>query len=1171
LSARIECLEDRRVMSADPLMGLMPGLEHHALDEPPAVEHQLLDAPDFWIDPDDLGYYNDAFDQVDQFLTEAHNLTGWFNVQSNYGFAGLGQTVAVIDSGIAYDHFALGGGFGQGYRVVGGWDFTEENDANPYDDGPSGSHGTHVSGIIGSSSSTNTGVAPGVDLVALRVFNDAGQGFFNWIESALSWIHNNRNNFANPITAVNLSLGTASWNSATIPSWANLEDEFAQLEADGIFIAVSAGNAYGSYNTPGLSYPAASPYVVPVMSTNDAGVMSSYSQRLARAIAAPGQSIVSTVPDYSGNNNGAADDFASKSGTSMAAPYVAGASTLIRQAMEFVGMTGINQDMIYDHMMATADSFFDSVSNQTYKRLNLGRAIDALMPADDFGSTMETAYDLGVIADTASMSGVIGKLSDVDYFTFTAGVTGAVTFEANGVSQNMTPSWQVYGAAPLGGQSGPGTLAFEVVAGQTYTVSLSSTTGMGGYTIEATAEAAFSFTEWGSVAYKLVNDVPVAGETWYRVTATRDGFLTVQGLFDAAGGSVGVSLYDANLQLIAGGATNGGQARVDATAISGGEYFIRVTGANSDVDFKLVNLVNQTGSLVTAVGTSGDDAFTFIAGDSHVLEVNGVSYGFAGGSANQFNIDAGGGTDTLTVFGSSSDETFCLRVGSSQVTASAYNMSAANAEYVTAISGGGAGDKAILYDGVGNDIFEAWTDHAVMSDSGYTSTAQGFWQYYGYATAGNDRAIIYDTAGNDVYRTWSDRNLMTGVGYLAYASGFDQFEGRASTGMDKAIFYDSAGDDAFETWTDHAEMAGQGYLSTAYGFSQYYGYASTGNDRATVHDTAGNDVYKTWSDRILMTGDGYLAYASGFDQYEGRASTGMDKAILNDSVGDDAFEVWTDHAQMAGQGHLSLAYGFSQYYGYASAGADIAIIHDSDGDDVYRTWSDHVLMRGGDYLAYAAGFGEYEGHASTGNDLAILQDSIDDDVYETWYDRVQMSGQAYISRATGFDVSYAYASTGFDRALLHDSPGDDDYRAWSHRVMMKAGGSVAYAYNFDQTSAYATTGVDRAILYDSTGDDVFTSWSDRVLMEGEGYQSLVHGFRHNYAYGSTGYDRAVLYDTQGDDVLSIRTWGGSMTSGPRIVQALYFDELAAHAVNGGVNTANVAAVDYLFDLVGSWN
>ena len=93
-------------------------------------------------------------------------------IHDTLGLTGAGQTVVVIDSGIAYDHYALGGGFGEGYRVVSGWDFTEENDADPYDDAPGGFHGTHVAGIIGSSDTTYSGVASGVDLVALRVFND---------------------------------------------------------------------------------------------------------------------------------------------------------------------------------------------------------------------------------------------------------------------------------------------------------------------------------------------------------------------------------------------------------------------------------------------------------------------------------------------------------------------------------------------------------------------------------------------------------------------------------------------------------------------------------------------------------------------------------------------------------------------------------------------------------------------------------------------------------------------------------------------------------------------------------------------------------------------------------------------------------------------------------------
>ncbi|HBE72186.1 MAG TPA: hypothetical protein DDW52_28970, partial [Planctomycetaceae bacterium] len=363
-------------------------------------------------------------------MAEAHQATGWQTAQDEFGLTGRGQTVAVIDTGIAWDHQALGEGFGPGYRVVGGWDFTEENDAVPYDDGPFGYHGTHVAGIIGSDDATHTGVAPEVDLVSLRVFNDTGDGQLSWVEDALSWVHDHQDSFENPITTVNLSLGTA-WNSDTVPSWGTLEDELQALYEDGIVVTASAGNSFASYGESGLSYPAASPFVLPVASVDDDGSLSDFSQRHERALAAPGSNIRSTVPDHLLGSDGNANDFASASGTSMAAPYMAGASVLVRQAMEMIGHTDIDLDSIAAHLRETGSSVFDAATNQSYDVLNLHNALDSLLPDDIVGDSLGTGQLIDVSA--AQHSGWINSLGDADVFTFTASSSG--TLQIDGDSQ----------------------------------------------------------------------------------------------------------------------------------------------------------------------------------------------------------------------------------------------------------------------------------------------------------------------------------------------------------------------------------------------------------------------------------------------------------------------------------------------------------------------------------------------------------------------------------------------------------------------------------------------------------------------------------------------------------------------------------------------------------------
>jgi subtilisin family serine protease len=328
------------------------------------------------------------FEAMEPRLLLAADWVGLNQVRGTYGFDGAGQTVAVIDGGVDYNHAALGG-FGAGHHVVGGYDFANDR-PDPYNVNDSGAHGTHVAGIVSSQDPAHRGVASGADLVDLRVVDNQGASSLSAILAALQWVDANRNTFRWPITTVSLSFGTQS-NELSPQSGAMLEDALAKLSADGVFVAVAAGNGYATYHTQGVVYPADSPYVVAVAAGDANGNLCSSSQRDAAVLVAPGQSIVSSVPLPAGAT-GPDNQFASYSGTSMAAPYVAGASMLLREAYAAAGQANFNEQTLYQCLMTTADTITDPTTGLSYHRLNLAKAVDSVMAAKSpSASTLATS------------------------------------------------------------------------------------------------------------------------------------------------------------------------------------------------------------------------------------------------------------------------------------------------------------------------------------------------------------------------------------------------------------------------------------------------------------------------------------------------------------------------------------------------------------------------------------------------------------------------------------------------------------------------------------------------------------------------------------------------------------------------------------------------------------
>ena len=281
---------------------------------------------------------------------------------------GAGQTVAVIDSGIDYQNPLLGGGYGPGFKVEGGYDFVD-HDNDPIDtDG----HGTAVAGVIAANpfefdGLREQGVAPGAKLLALRVDSNGDAVPNGRLREAFQWVIDHRAEFG--ITVVNISLGYGTYNSPF--SDRAFGDLLTNLHDDGVVVVAAAGND-GVGNGQGINYPAVHPDVISAGSVDRYGVISEFSQRgVPLDLVAPGQEVITLLPD---NATAIAD------GTSFSSPYVAGAAALVRQ----VDPT-LSPDAVRDLLKSSGTPNYDgdaetgSVTNRTYPQLD---AYAAVLDAD---------------------------------------------------------------------------------------------------------------------------------------------------------------------------------------------------------------------------------------------------------------------------------------------------------------------------------------------------------------------------------------------------------------------------------------------------------------------------------------------------------------------------------------------------------------------------------------------------------------------------------------------------------------------------------------------------------------------------------------------------------------------------------------------------------------------
>ncbi|MCK8825834.1 S8 family peptidase [Fuchsiella alkaliacetigena] len=238
-------------------------------------------------------------------------------------------TVAVLDTGVDAEHPDLE------ELVIDGKNFTVDEDDedrnNPYDtDG----HGTHVAGTIGAAANNEgvVGVNWNVQIMPVKVLGDDGGGSNFDIAKGIEWATKNGADI------INMSLGSVP---IPIPSKSQ-EDAINYAYNNGVTVIAASGND----ENPEVTYPARYDNAIAVGSVDhefDLSDFSNYGREID--FVAPGSNVFSTLPN---------EQYEIESGTSMAAPHVAGVAALI-----LAENPNLNPDHVKEHLKLTAQNLGD--------------------------------------------------------------------------------------------------------------------------------------------------------------------------------------------------------------------------------------------------------------------------------------------------------------------------------------------------------------------------------------------------------------------------------------------------------------------------------------------------------------------------------------------------------------------------------------------------------------------------------------------------------------------------------------------------------------------------------------------------------------------------------------------------------------------------------------------
>jgi subtilisin family serine protease len=333
-------------------------------------------------------------------------------------YKGAGISIAIVDSGIDYLHPDLGGAAFPNSKVIGGYDFGN-NDSNPMD-GDADGHGTSCAGIAAGNPPTSGGgayiggVAPDAKLYALKVFADGSDfAYDDAIRAAWDWCVTHKNDDpANPILAISTSIGDDVRHTGNCDSsYPSMATTAANCAAAQILLLVAAGN---DGFCDAVDHPACLTNAIAVGAVYDALLTGSWicdlstescidvqhncgGQMLPACLDSPwtpdgvccysnsddqviflGPSFNASTPTRSGGYN------STFGGTSAATPYVAGAYALYQSAYKRVLGSFQDRGLAGFTLAITGEFLADPKSGISTPRVSLRNALATFGPDNDY-------------------------------------------------------------------------------------------------------------------------------------------------------------------------------------------------------------------------------------------------------------------------------------------------------------------------------------------------------------------------------------------------------------------------------------------------------------------------------------------------------------------------------------------------------------------------------------------------------------------------------------------------------------------------------------------------------------------------------------------------------------------------------------------------------------------